>query len=85
MSVGENGLIMTFNPAAEEMFLRKKKEMIGKHLDSLMPEKYRKSHQRYVKSYFTTAKPNKAIGKMLELPALRSNGQEFPMEITRIR
>jgi len=82
ISIGEDGLIILFNPAAEEMFGRNMHEMIGKPLDSLMPKKYREKHRQYVRSYFATGKPNRAIGKILELPGLRSDGRVFPMEIS---
>ena len=82
ISIGEDGLIILFNPAAEEMFGRSKHEMIGKPLDSLMPREYREKHRQYVNSYFATDKPNRAIGKLLEIPGLRSDGNTFPMEIS---
>ncbi len=82
ISIGQDGLITIFNPAAEEMFGRKKEEMIGKPLDRLMPEDYRERHRQYVKSYFATGEPNKALGKILELPGLRSDGNVFPFEIS---
>ncbi|NIS50101.1 PAS domain S-box protein [Candidatus Saccharibacteria bacterium] len=82
ISIGEDGLIILFNPAAEEMFGRNKWEMVGKPLDCLMPKKYREKHGQYVSSYFATGKPNRAIGRILELPGLRSDGSVFPMEIS---
>ena len=82
ISIGQDGLITLFNPAAEEMFGLKKEEMLGQPLDLLMPEGYRDRHRQYVKSYFATGKLNKAIGKIIELPGLRSNGNVFPMEIS---
>ncbi|MHC4653847.1 MAG: PAS domain-containing protein [Planctomycetota bacterium] len=82
ISIGEDGLIILFNPAAEEMFGRNKMEMIGKPLDSLMPKKYRTKHRQYVNSYFATGEPNRAIGRIVELPGLRSDGNVFPMEIS---
>ena len=82
ISIGEDGLIILFNPAAEEMFGRNKWEMIGKPLDGLMPKKYREKHRQYLNSYFATGKPNSAIGKILELPGLRSDKNVFPMEIS---
>jgi PAS domain S-box-containing protein len=82
ISIGEDGLIILFNPAAEEMFGRNKHEMIGLPLDSLMPKKYREKHGQYVNSYFSTGEPNRAIGRILELPGLRSDGNVFPMEIS---
>ncbi|MFC1558068.1 PAS domain S-box protein [candidate division KSB1 bacterium] len=82
ITIGQDGLINIFNPAAEKIFTRKKEEMIGKTVDCLMPEEYSGKHQEYVKSYFRTGKPNNAIGKMLEVPGVRGDGSIFPMEIS---
>jgi len=82
ISIGEDGLVTLFNPAAEEMFGRTSAEMIGKSVDCLMPQEYRQQHHEYVKSYFATGKPDKAIGKVMELPGLRSDGKVFPMAIS---
>jgi two-component system cell cycle sensor histidine kinase/response regulator CckA len=82
ISIGQDGLITIFNPAAEKMFGRKREEMIDRPLDLLMPEEYRDRHQQYVKTYFATGKPNKAVGRLLELPGLRGNGDVFPTEIS---
>ena len=82
ISIGEDGLITLFNPAAERMFGRKKDDVLGQSLDYLMPEEYRERHAKYVKSYFATGKPNDAVGQIVELPGLRSDGTVFPMEIS---
>jgi PAS domain S-box-containing protein len=82
ISIGQDGLIRIFNPAAEEMFGRKREEMMGKSLDSLMPEEYREQHTVDVNSYFATGEPHNAIGKIVELPALHSDGNVFPMEVS---
>jgi len=80
--IGTDGLITLFNPAAEEMFGYKKEDMLGQSLDRLIPEQYRHHHSQYVQSYFATGKPDGIIGSTVELPALRSNGQTFPMEMS---
>jgi PAS domain S-box-containing protein len=82
ISIGADGLVTLFNPAAEKMFGRSAAEMIGQPLDCLMPEEYRQSHQHYVRNYFATGKPEGAIGQLLELPGLRANGETFPMAIS---
>ncbi|MEW5994876.1 MAG: PAS domain S-box protein, partial [Candidatus Zixiibacteriota bacterium] len=82
ISIGPDGHIRLFNRAAEVMFGRTQKEMMGQPLDKLMPEDYRDRHRQYVESYFATGKPDGAIGQILELPALRSDGAVFPMEIS---
>jgi PAS domain S-box-containing protein len=82
ISIGNDGLITLFNPAAEEMFGYKKEDMIGQPLDCLMPEEHRHHHRQYVASYFATGKPDEIIGHTVELPALRSNGEEFQIEMS---
>lgn len=82
ISIGEDGLIILFNPAAEKMFGRHKLEMMGQPLDSLMPKEYRQKHQQNINSYFATGRPAGAIGRLLELPGLRSDGTVFPMEVS---
>jgi len=82
ISIGNDGLITLFNPAAEEMFGYKKEDMLGKPLDCLMPEQYRHHHSQYLQSYFATGKPDGIIGSIVELPGLRSNGDTFLMEMS---
>ncbi len=82
ISIGADGLITLFNPAAEQMFGRTAEQMIGQPLDLLMPEEYRERHSEYVRSYFDTGSLHGAIGKVLELPAIRADGSHFTMEIS---
>ncbi|MFQ5805257.1 MAG: CHASE domain-containing protein [Phycisphaerae bacterium] len=82
IAIGADGLITLFNPAAESMFGRTAPEMLGQPLDCLMPEIYRERHRQYVKGYFTHGEPHGAIGKTVELPAARSNGQQFSIELS---
>lgn len=82
ISIGNDGLITLFNPAAEKMFGYKKEDMLGQPLDRLMPEQYRHHHSQYVTSYFATGKPDGIIGSTVELPALRSDGSIFQMEMS---
>jgi two-component system cell cycle sensor histidine kinase/response regulator CckA len=82
ITIGEDGLITLFNAAAEEMFARSRDEMMGQPLGCLMPEEYRERHAGYVRSYFETRNPHGAIGRVIELPGLRSDGTVFPMAIS---
>ena len=82
IAIGEDGLITIFNPGAEKMFGRKRDEMIGAPLDCLMPEEYREQHREHIRNYFSKGDPANAIGKTVDLPALRSDGSEFSMEIS---
>jgi len=82
ISMDQEGLIVMFNPAAEQMFGRAASGMLGRPLDCLMPEEYRRRHRRYVEGFFSQGEPCGAIGRTVELPAVRSNGEEFPTELS---
>jgi len=82
IAVGENGMVTLFNPAAERMFDHPAREMLGQPLDCLMPEEYRERHRGYIEGYFRRGEPGEAIGKTLELPAIRSDGHRFPIELS---
>ncbi|MGD2094865.1 MAG: ATP-binding protein [Phycisphaerales bacterium] len=82
LSIDNNGLINLFNPAAEKMFGYKRENVLGQSLDYLLSPEYRQQHQQYLKEYFATGKPDAAIGNTIELTALRSNGEEFPIELS---
>ena len=79
--IDKEELITIFNPAAEEMFGRTQEEMLGEPLDCLMPPEFRGKHRRYTASYFSDGTPNAAIGNVVELPAVHSDGTMFTMEI----
>ena len=82
IAIGENDRIFLFNPAAEILFGRKANEIIGKRLDELIPKEYRKKHRRYIKEFFSVSAPEGAINQIIEIPGLRSGGEEFSMEIS---
>jgi len=80
--IGKDGLIKIFNPAAGTIFGRELDEMIGQPLDCLMPPEMRLDHAENIVSYFKSKKPNGAIGRTLELPGIRGDGETFSMEIS---
>ncbi len=82
IAIGQDGLITIFNPAAEQMFGQKRENMIGQTLDVLMPENYRTQHAGFIRSYFSKGEPKSAIGKTMELPAIRGDHTVFSMEIS---
>ncbi|MBI9074329.1 MAG: PAS domain S-box protein [Desulfatibacillum sp.] len=82
IAIDQTGRVTLFNPAGEKMFQRTREEMIGQTLDCLMPSEFRKNHVHYLKAFFSTGKPDAAMDKLLELPAIRGDGSTFPMEIS---
>ncbi len=82
VAINSEGRVTVFNRAAERMFGWTKEEMLGQPLERLMPDEYREKHADYVRSYFATGKPDGAIGRTLELPAVRKNGERFTVELS---
>ena len=82
IAVDEEGIITLFNPAAERMFGYKQSQMVGQTLDSLIPEQVRPTHRAYVKKFFDGETQLRGVGSTVEFPAIRSDGQVFPMELS---
>lgn len=79
-----NQEITFWNPQAELLFGWKESEAIGQMLPELIiPEAYRKFHEEGVKKYIQKGS-GKMLNKLLELSAIRRNGEEFPIELTII-
>lgn len=82
ITINDKGIISLFNPAAENMFGYSSNDIIGKPLGQLMPENYRNDHVCNLRSFFSIGKPNGAIKKIVELPAIRKNGENFPIALS---
>jgi two-component system cell cycle sensor histidine kinase/response regulator CckA len=82
IAIGANDRIFLFNPAAELLFGREAKNIIGKGLDELIPKDYRKQNRRYIKDFFSINPTEAATNKIIEMPGLRADGEEFSMEMS---
>ncbi len=77
-----DGNIISWNKGAQTIFSYEEKEVLGKPLTILMPERYREAHLRGLERVRTTGKSD-YIGKISELHGLRKDGSEFPLELSR--
>ncbi len=86
ITAGTNGVIESVNPAAEEIFGRSAKDMVGQDLTILVPECYRTLHTESLRRFVETREPH-VIGSRVELHGLRADGTEFPLALalTEIR
>ncbi|WP_193170451.1 PAS domain S-box protein [Nisaea nitritireducens] len=80
ITIDSNGVILTFNPAAERMFGTRREEALGKNVSILMTGKHHANHPRYIASYLTGHTKN-VIGKNREFTAIKSDGTVFPIEL----
>ena len=78
--VDEKQNITFFNHGAETIFGYERDEVIGKRIETLIPERFRPSHQGHVEAFGRSGVKARRMGERKEISALRKNGEEFPAE-----
>lgn len=82
ITMDHEGRIVDFNPSAERIFKYSSSEVIGEHLaDKIIPLALREQHRRGLEHFLATGE-GPVLGKRLELTAVRSDGTEFPVELS---
>lgn len=81
VSIDADGVVIDWNPAAEQIFGWPRDEALGCILaDLVMPEAMRDRHGKGVQRYLETGEAA-IIGRRVEVAALRRTGEEFPVEL----
>jgi two-component system sensor kinase FixL len=80
ITIDEDGIIQSFNPAAERMFGYQAIEVIVRNVSCLMPAPYREEHDRYLERFRRTGE-KRIIGIGREVLGQRSDGTIFPLEL----
>jgi PAS domain S-box-containing protein len=82
ITIEQDGRILEFNPAAEQIFGYRRDEVVGKKLivPPALQGRRRKSSKR---SLVTDEGP--MLGRRIEMIAMRRHGSEFPVELTIVR
>jgi PAS domain S-box-containing protein len=78
--VDGSGQIVLVNAQTERQFGYTRDELLGRSLDTLLPERFRDRHQGQVSSYVNGPRA-RLMGEGPDLFGLRKNGEEFPVEI----
>ena len=80
ITVDESQRIVHFNRGAERIFGYVASEVIGEHLNLLIPERFRSGHPRHVAQFAAGSETARLMGHRREVAGLRKNGEEFPAE-----
>ncbi len=82
VAMNDEGMIVEFNPSAEQTFGYTRSEAIGKPLaELLIPPRLRDRHRRGLNNYIANGE-GAIIDKRVEMEAMRADGAEFPVELT---
>ena len=82
ISIDHAGKIIEFNPQAERTFGYRRDDVIGQPMDELIiPPSLRLRHREALARYLATG-TGSVIGRRLELTGMRSDGSEFPVELS---
>src|SRR5438132_6874758 len=81
ITMGADGRVLEFNPAAERTFGFTRDEAVGKELAELIiPPRMREQHRRGLAHYLKTGE-GPVIGKRIELAGMRKDGSEIVVEL----
>lgn len=80
ITIDDDRRIQLFNPAAEKIFGRSSREVVGQPFDLLLPERNRSSHLQYIQDHAQTPAEQRRMGVIGDIHGLRANGEEFPIE-----
>jgi two-component system sensor kinase FixL len=81
ITIGADGIVQSFNQAAEAIFGYSASEVMDQNVSLLMPSPYREAHDGYLARYLRTRKSD-IFGKRREVRGRRKDGSTFPMELT---
>ena len=85
ISIDHDGRVIEFNPAAERTFGYRRAEVMGKKLAELIiPPRLSEQHRRGLARYLATGE-GPVLGTRVEIPAVRADGAEFPVELSVTR
>jgi two-component system NtrC family sensor kinase len=82
IAIDETGLVIEFNPAAEQTFGYKRADAIGRPIGELIvPPALRQRHTEGFQRYLQTGKAN-VLDRRIEIDGMRADGSTFPVELT---
>jgi PAS domain S-box-containing protein len=80
--VDRNGTISLVNAQMEEMFGFSRPELIGRNIVTLIPERRKERHRRYLESFFLDQDVRPERAPSMEISVATKDGREFPADIS---
>ena len=80
ISVDEQQHIILYNRGAEQIFGYTTDEILGKHLDILIPEPFRRAHRDQLRGFGAVPAASRLMGERGEISGRRKSGEVFPAE-----
>ncbi|MBI4419648.1 MAG: PAS domain S-box protein [Gemmatimonadetes bacterium] len=82
VAIDERGVVTGWNGQAERIFGWSRDEAVGQMLaDTIIPPQHRDAHRAGLTRYLATGE-GPVLNRIIEITALRKNGEEFPVELT---
>ncbi len=80
ITIDQQGIIDSINPATERMFGHASEELVGKNVSILMPSPHAEEHDNYLQRYLRTREA-RIIGIGREVTGKRKDGSIFPVDL----
>ncbi len=79
--VSDRGMIELVNPQADKLFGYESGQLVGKSIETLVPDRYRHVHQS-MRGHYQERPHHRLMDSGLNLTGLRKDGTEFPIDIS---
>lgn len=80
ISIDDAQRITLFNRAAERIFGYESREVLGRHLEVLIPTRFHRDHHGHVENFGRTGVSSRPMMAQRIVTALRKGGEEFPID-----
>ena len=80
ITVNNDQKIVVFNEAAEKMFRCTAAQALGQSIEMFIPQRFRDAHGEHIRKFGEAGATSRAMGTLNSLWALRTTGEEFPIE-----
>ena len=85
ISIDGDHRIVLFNRGAELIFGYAAEEILGEHLDRLLPVRSRDAHRRHVEAFGSAQVPARRMAERQSIQGVRKHGEEFPAEASILK